>query len=177
MPKKITINALSKSSIENAIKQLRAYQNDLTYKCQLLAEKLAENGVEIARVQIADLDAIFTSELLSSIHAEYKGSTKGGSIWSVVAGTDHAMFVEFGTGIVGKQSPYPGGLPDGVSWEYASGKTIRQLADGRYGWFYKDDDGQWWFTEGMPSRPFMYYTSIQLREIVVKTAKEVFENG
>lgn len=177
MPKKITINALSKSSIENAIKQLRAYQNDLTYKCQLLAEKLAENGVEIARVQIADLDAIFTSELLSSIHAEYKGSTKGGSIWSVVAGTDHSMFVEFGTGIVGKQSPYPGELPDGVSWEYASGKTIRQLADGRYGWFYKDDDGQWWFTEGMPSRPFMYYTSIQLREIVVKTAKEVFENG
>ena len=177
MPKKITINALSKSSIENAIKQLRAYQNDLTYKCQLLAEKLAENGVEIARVQIADLDAIFTSELLSSIHSEYKGSTKGGSIWSVVAGTDHAMFVEFGTGIVGKQSPYPGELPDGVSWEYASGKTIRQLADGRYGWFYKDDDGQWWFTEGMPSRPFMYYTSIQLRDIVLKTAKEVFENG
>ena len=177
MPKKITINALSKSSIENAIKQLRAYQNDLTYKCQLLAEKLAEKGVEIARVQIADLDAIFTSELLSSIHAEYKGSTKGGSIWSVVAGTDHAMFVEFGTGIVGKQSPYPGEFQDGVSWEYASGKTIRQLADGRYGWFYKDDDGQWWFTEGMPSRPFMYYTSIQLRDIVVKTAKEVFENG
>ena len=177
MPKKITINALSKSSIENAIKQLRAYQNDLTYKCQLLAEKLAEKGVEIARVQIADLDAIFTSELLSSIHAEYKGSIKSGSVWSVVAGTDHAMFVEFGTGIVGKQSPYPGELPDGVSWEYASGKTIRQLADGRYGWFYKDDDGQWWFTEGMPSRPFMYYTSIQLRDIVVKTAKEVFENG
>lgn len=177
MPKKITINALSKSSIENAIKQLRAYQNDLTYKCQLLAEKLAEKGVEIARVQIADLDAIFTSELLSSIHAEYQGSTKGGGVWVVVAGTDHAMFVEFGTGIVGKQSPYPGELPDGVSWEYASGKTIRQLADGRYGWFYKDDDGQWWFTEGMPSRPFMYYTSIQLRDIVVKTAKEVFENG
>lgn len=177
MPKKITINALSKSSIENAIKQLRAYQNDLTYKCQLLAEKLAEKGVEIARVQIADIDAIFTSELLSSIHAEYHGSTKGGSVWSVVAGTDHAMFVEFGTGIVGKQSPYPGELPDGVSWEYASGKTIRQLADGRYGWFYKDDDGQWWFTEGMPSRPFMYYTSIQLRDIVLKTAKEVFENG
>ena len=177
MPKKITINALSKSSIENAIKQLRAYQNDLTYKCQLLAEKLVEKGVEIARVQIADLDAIFTSELLSSIHAEYNGSTKGGGVWSVVAGTDHAMFVEFGTGIVGKQSPYPGELPDGVSWEYASGKTIRQLADGRYGWFYKDDDGQWWFTEGMPSRPFMYYTSIQLREIVVKTAKEVFGNG
>lgn len=177
MPKKITINALSKSSIENAIKELRDYQNDLTYKCQLLAEKLAEKGVDIAQTYVASLDAVFTYELNSSIHAEYVSDIKGGGVWAVVAGTDHAMFVEFGTGIVGKQSPYPRELPDGVSWEYASGKTIRQLVDGRYGWFYKDDDGQWWFTEGMPSRPFMYYTSIQLRDIVVKTAKEVFKNG
>ena len=146
----------------------------MTYKCQLLAEKLAEKGVEIARVQIADLDAIFTSELISSIHSEYKGSTKGGGIWAVVAGTDHAMFVEFGTGTVGQQNPYPGKLPDGVSWQYASGKTIHQISDERYGWFYQDDNGDWWFTEGMPSRPFMYLTANELRQIVTQTAKEVF---
>lgn len=173
MSKKITIT-LSQKSIQDAISQIKSYQNDLTYKCQLLAEKLAEKGVEIARLQLADLDAIFTTELISSVHAEYKGSVKGGGIWVVVAGTDHAMFVEFGTGIVGKRSPYPGNLPDGIDWQYASGKTIRQLADGRYGWFYKDDDGQWWFTEGMPSRPFMYYTAQELEKIVVETAREVF---
>lgn len=173
MAKKITIT-LSQKSIQDAISRIKAYQNDLTYKCQLLAEKLAERGVEIARLQLADLDAIFTTELISSVHAEYKGSVKGGGIWAVVAGTDHAMFVEFGTGIVGKRSPYPGNLPDGIDWQYASGKTIRQLADGRYGWFYKDDDGQWWFTEGMPSRPFMYYTAQELEKIVVETAREVF---
>ena len=175
--KTISMNCLSQSSIQNAIKQLRAYQDSLTYKCQMVAQKLAEKGVEIARVQIADLDAVFTSELLSSIHSEYEGSTKGGGVWAVVAGTDHAMFVEFGTGIVGKQSPYPGELPDGVTWNYASGKTIHQLADGRYGWFYQDGEGQWWFTEGMPSRPFMYYTSLELKKLVVKTVKEVFRNG
>jgi len=173
MAKKITIT-LSQKSIQDAISQIKAYQNDLTYKCQLLAEKLAEKGVEIAQTYIASLDATFTYELNSSIHAEYKGGVKGGGIWAVVAGTDHAMFVEFGTGIVGKRSPYPGNLPDGVDWQYASGKTIRQLADGRYGWFYQDDNGEWWFTEGMPSRPFMYYTAIQLQDIVVETAKEVF---
>lgn len=173
MSKKITIT-LSQKSVQDAISQIKAYQNDLTYKCQLLAEKLAEKGVEIARLQLADLDAIFTTELISSVHAEYKGSIKGGGIWAVVAGTDHAMFVEFGTGIVGKRSPYPGKLPESIDWQYASGKTIRQLADGRYGWFYKDDDGQWWFTEGMPSRPFMYYTAQELEKIVVETAKEVF---
>lgn len=173
MAKKITIT-LSQKSIQDAISQIKAYQNELTYKCQLLAEKLSERGVEIARLQLADLDAIFTTELISSVHSEYKGNVKGGGIWAVVAGTDHAMFVEFGTGIVGKRSPYPWKLPDGIDWQYASGKTIRQLADCRYGWFYQDDNGEWWFTEGMPSRPFMYYTAQELEKIVTETAKEVF---
>lgn len=171
---KITLNPFSQSSIQNAIKVLQSYQDSLTYKCQLLAEKLAEKGVEIARVQIADLDATFTSELLQSVHSEYKGSIKGGGVWAVVADSEHAAFVEFGTGIIGKASPYKGTLPEGFDWQYATGKTIRQLADGRYGWFYKGKDGNWYFTEGMPSRPFMYNTANELKSIVVSTAKEVF---
>ena len=172
--KTIKLNYFSQISVQNAIKALQSYQDSLTYKCQLLAEKLAEKGVEIARVQIADLDAIFTSELLQSVHSEYKGSIKGGGVWAVVADSKHAAFVEFGTGIIGKANPYKGTLPEGVDWQYASGKTIRQLADGRYGWFYKGKDGNWYFTEGMPSRPFMYNTANELRSIIVSTAKEVF---
>ena len=185
MAKKIIIN-LSQKSIQDAISQIKSYQNDLTYKCQLLAEKLSERGVEIARLQLSDLDAVFTTELISSIHAEYKGNVKGGGIWAVVAGTDHAMFVEFGTGIVGKRSPYPGKLPDGVTWDYASGKTIRQAMQdisingdtfvkaGEYYWTYIGDDGKLHITKGMPSRPFMYYTAQELEKIVTETAKEVF---
>lgn len=172
--KTIKLNCFSQSSIQNAIKALQSYQDNLTYKCQLLAEKLAEKGVEIARVQIADLDAIFTSELLQSVHSEYRGSIKGGGVWAVVVDSKHAAFVEFGTGVIGKANPYKGTLPEGVDWQYASGKTIRQLADGRYGWFYKGKDGNWYFTEGMPSRPFMYNTANELRSIIVSTAKEVF---
>ena len=177
MEKPININLFATKSIQAAVKALKDYENSLEYKCSLLAETLAEKGVEIARVQIADLDAIFTSELLQSIHAEYVGSVKGGGVWAVVAGTDHALFVEFGTGIVGKQSTYPYQLPESVDWQYASGKTIRQLADGRYGWFYHADDGRWYFTEGMPSRPFMYLTAIELRDIVLQKAKVVFGSG
>lgn len=187
--KTISMNCLSQSSIKSAIKQLRTYQYSLVYKCQMVAQKLAEKGVEIARVQIADLDAVFTSELLSSIHSEYEGSTKGGSVWAVVAGTDHAIFVEFGTGIVGQEHPYPGEFPDGVTWDYASGKTIRQAMQdisingdtfvkaGEYYWTYIGDDGKLHITKGMPSRPFMYYTSLQLMKLVEKTVKEVFKNG
>lgn len=174
MAKKVIQMSLSEKSIQNAIQQLRSYQNSLEYKCNLLAQRLAERGVEIAKAQVYDMDAVFKNELFSSIHAEYKGQTEGGHIWAVVAGSDHALFVEFGTGMVGAQSAYPQALPEGVSWQYASGKTIRQLADGRYGWFYPSDDGNWYFTEGMPSRPFMLNTSLELQRIIREVAKEVF---
>ena len=164
---------LSISSIRQLQKDLQRYNDSLVFKARELAERLSEKGVEIARVQIADLDAIFTGELIQSLHSEYKGSTEYGAIFAVVTDSDHAAFVEFGTGIVGQQSPYPYELPEGVTWEYASGKTIRQLADGRYGWFYPKD-GQWYFTEGMISRPFMYLTSLELQKEVVKIAKEIF---
>lgn len=91
MGKTININLFDQKSIQAAVKALRNYENSLEYKCRLLAETMAEKGVEIARVQISDLDAIFNQELLRSIHAEYVGSVKGGGVWAVVAGTDHAL--------------------------------------------------------------------------------------
>ena len=173
MARKITMS-LSTDSIQKAIDELNKYSDELTYKARLLAEKLAEQGVEIARVQISDLNAVFRGELLASINASYVGSMPSGGIWAVVSDSDHAVFVEFGTGIIGKNSPYTGKLPDGVSWQYASGKTIRQLSDGRYGWFYPGKNGKWYFTEGMPSRPFMLMTANELKRKVKAVAKEVF---
>lgn len=170
MAKKTLKADLSVSSIRNLQKNLIRYQEWLTNKAAQLAKRLSEIGVDIAQVQIADLDAIFTGELIASVHSKYKDSTKHGDIFAVVADSSHAIYVEMGTGIVGAKHPYPGKLPA----IYAQGKTIRQLADGRYGWFYQDDNGDWWFTEGMPSRPFLYNTSLELQKEVVKIAKEVF---
>lgn len=175
MAKKILhCDILSQSSIKQLQRDLEKYRDSLEYKAKALAETLSERGVEIARVQIADLDAIFTGELIQSIHSEYVTSQKGGAVFAVVADSGHAVFVEFGTGVVGQRSPYPYEFPEGVSWQYASGKTIRRLKDGRYGWFYQDKDGNWWFTEGMPSRPFMHNTATELYQIIAKTAKEIF---
>lgn len=166
---------LSVSSIKQLQKDLEKYRDGLTYKCRLLAEKLSERGVEIARVQISDLDAIFTGELIQSLHSEYKGSTPYGAIFAIVTDSNHAAFVEFGTGQRGEDRPYPYPLPNGVSWNYNVGKTIRQnTVTGRYYWFYPGQDGLWHYTEGMPARPFMYLTSMELIREVPKIAKEVF---
>lgn len=97
MGKPIELNLFSDKSIQNAIKALRDYENSLTYKCRLLAERLAEKGVEVARIEVTSLDAIFTGDLMRSIHTEHIGNIKGGGIWAVVADDKSAVFVEFGT--------------------------------------------------------------------------------
>lgn len=182
MAKHVIQFSLSVKSVMAVQKALEDYKKDLARKCSLLSQKLTEKGVDIAKAEILDLDAVFTGELIGSIHSEDKGS----GVWAVVAESDHAAFVEFGTGQVGEESPYPYEFPSGITWDYNSGQTIRQaLSDieingsvfvktGEYYWSYIGKDGKLHITKGMPSRPFMYNTANELRDIIVQTAKEVF---
>lgn len=174
MEKRVFKTDLSVKSIEELKKQLIDYRdNALQAKTKELARRLAEKGVEIAKANVTKLDAVFTGELMNSIHEKDGGSTKTYAIFYIVADSEHAAFVEFGTGQIGEEAPYPYPLPEGVKWEYNSGKTIFEISPGQYGWFYQKN-GEWYFTQGMPSRPFMYETSLELYDIVLQTAKEVF---
>lgn len=166
---------LSVKGIEQLKKELLNYKNvELRQKVNTLVRLLAEKGVLIAQANITSYDAIFTGELLSSISAKNGGGTNGTAIFYIVADSRHAVFVEFGTGQIGSEAPYPYPLPPGVDWEYNSGKTIFEISPGQYGWFYPKGD-KWYFTQGMPSRPFMYETAMELQELILKTAREVFK--
>lgn len=172
--KKISVE-FSQRGIEQLKRELLDYKDTLQYKVDLLAKTLAETGVDVARANVARLDAIFTGELISSIHTEFGGSGNGTAIFYIVADSEHAAYVEFGTGQLGMEGGYPYPFPPGVDWQYNTGKTIFEVSPGQYGWFYKADNGQWYFTQGMPSRPFMYETSLELMKLVVKIAKGVFK--
>jgi hypothetical protein len=54
------------------------------------------------------------------------------------------------------------------------GTTYVTLSDGRVGWYYPADDGTWKFTEGLPSRPFMYETAQEVRRESNAIFREVF---
>ena len=173
MAKKTYKGTLGNRGIEAIIRKVEKYRSELPNKVTLLASRLAEKGVDVAQVRLGTYDAIFTGELIRDIFAE--GSSSGAkAVFFVVADSRHAAFVEFGTGQMGAEGPYPHPFPKGVKWNYNTGKTIFEFEPGQYGWFYKGDDGNLYFTQGMPSRPFMYETSLRLQELVVKTAKEVF---
>ena len=167
---------LSRKGISDAKKFLLDYKkNVLQQKLRLFVERLAQEGVKIAKANITTFDAIFTGELLNSIHEESGVSTKDTAIFYVVADSEHAVWVEWGTGQLGSEAPYPYPFPEGVEWNYNTGKTIFEISPGQYGWFYPMPDGTWRFTQGMPARPFMYETAIDLRQRMVQIAKEVFK--
>jgi len=166
MSRKITFG-LSVSEINNAIQELRKYQSEITYKCRKLAERLAEEGVYIARVKIAEYDAIYTGELLESIKHEYGGVIQDGAKWIIYTGCPWAPFVEFGTGIVGSQNPHPD--TSLANWKY----DINEHGEAGW-WYFNERDGKWHWTKGMPSRPFLYETGQELRKVIQKVAKEVF---
>ena len=176
MSKYIYKTDLSTEGVQKLIDDLINYKKEiLQRKIELLAKKLAEDGVHMAQSNVSKLGAVFTGELINSINARQVASKRGTAVYFIVADSHHAAFVEFGTGQLGSEGGYPHPFPEGVNWEYNSGKTIFEISPGQYGWFYPSDDGTWVFTQGMPSRPFMYETLLELMKTVEKAAKEVFE--
>ena len=172
MRTKIKINLNKKGSLERGIEKLEAYKRRIRERTSQLVCKLTDSGAEIARVKIVNMGAYYSGELLSGVSGYYSPILNAGF---VKVSSDHAAFVEFGTGVVGQNNPHRNGEYLAlVAWQYASGSKIFTTKDGRVGWIYPTDDGGFRFTEGMESRPFMYETALELQRDLEKIAKEVF---
>ena len=162
MAKKVIKFTLDEKDIDRAIKEVRQFEREFREKCNRLIEALTDEGVEIAKVQVAQLDAVFTGELMNSIEGYYSPES---GIAIIKAGAMYATAVEFGTGVVGASSPHPN--PQG--WQYDS------HSHGDEGWVYYDDDsGKFRWTKGFKSRPFMFNTARELERICKRIAEEVF---
>ena len=142
---------LSPESVDAVIAEINEYKNRMVNMVHQLGESLVAEGVNIARLKITQFDAIETGELLSSVEGVFDASIGKGFIR---VGTDHAAFVEFGTGIIG-QTTQSLALDKPADWQY----DVNQ--HGWEGWVY--DHGRW--TRGMPPRPFMYGTFLELCDI------------
>lgn len=163
---------LDPKSVEKAIKELQAYKKEVEQKARLLVQRLTYYGAEIARIKIVDMGAVYSGELLSGVDGYFSPLLNAGF---VKVTSDHVAFVEFGTGVVGQQSPHTNGeYLSKASWGYATGQKIFTTKDGKVGWIYPTDDGGFRFTEGMKSRPFMYQTALELQREFPRMAKEVF---
>lgn len=158
---------LSAGSFRQLAKDIREYRKSIPDKCEEFAYRMAEEGVAIAQMKILGFDAVMTGELLDSMNLEAGDIVSNGATYYVYTDCDWASFVEFGTGVIGSQNPHPEtGL---ANWKYDVNNH------GESGWWYFND-GEWHWTKGMPSRPFMYETGQELRDmnVILNIAKDVF---
>lgn len=144
---------LSTQSINQAIREVKLLRDDLKAKCWELVKALTMEGAEIAKMQVASLDAVDTGELEQSIQGLFFPSERCGF---VIANCPYAIYVEYGTGIIGRDEPHP--EAEG-KWDY----DVKQ--HDILGWIYRSDkDGKFHWTQGYVSRPFMYNTLRWLEE-------------
>lgn len=166
----IKVNPLDPDSIDAAIEEIEEYERTVDAKSKELVEQLKDLGIEKAK----ELIPVYSGEAKDSIIGYVDADTGKGAI---VAG-GYCKYIEFGTGVNGEGKKHPS--PEYIAlmgWAYNKGATIFTTKDGKQGWYYPTDDGSWRFTQGMPSRPFLYETAQYLRREVTRMAKELFEDG
>lgn len=163
-----TINmTLDKKSIEDAIKAVRQFREDLRTAMDKLVKDLAKKGCDVARANILLCDAIETGRLMDSVRYD-PNVTEG--LARIMVTSEYAIYVEYGTGIVGRDAPHPGrDDPDWNNPPYPSynGNTYTDYdsqGHGTAGWVYPKGTQLRW-TMGIESRPFLYNTLWDLVDI------------
>lgn len=160
---------LDPDSIDEAIRKVEEVEELLKSAMVHLIGRLAEKGVEIARAELIFFGepAYDTGALSESVRYDY--TEDGNAVISAGQGLytkygSYAMFVEYGTGIIGAESPNPTAGEHGYAYDVKG--------HGKHGWYYpapwgtyEAEDGTllaW--TQGMPPRPFMGNTFVDLQQ-------------
>ena len=159
--------SLSRAGIDHTILELENEKKRIKEKLLELIEAMCKDGEHFAINAMGHIDTGLT---LNSI-VGYRNGNKG-----IVQAGGHAIWIEFGTGAKGLESSHPSGeYLNAADWQYCTGPTIFFTANGKVGWYYPTDDGEWRFTEGIPSQHFMYDTARHLERTFKENAEKVFK--
>ena len=168
--KRISFN-LSIDSIQNAIKEVEKYQEELNQKVELLVQKLAESGLEVAKA-VVGTHTHGTGETLASLRIEL--DTEGNLKRATLIGQSEALlFLEFGAGIHFNQDMTH---PMASELGYGVGTYPGQIHSfDENGWYYLGDDGKWHHSYGIKADMPMYKSAQAMRNKILSIAKSVFQ--
>lgn len=175
---------LSNESLKKFKRTVEEYQKALEDSKKYILEALASYtqeriikhiGETVGQTEGKYVDYIPTDELINNI----KISDIADDMVRVIADTDYAKFVEFGTGIEGQR--HPSEKASEMGWNYSSkvhffeNKLTGEVTKVE-GWYYKGNDGNVYFTQGLPAHNFMYNSWLDLknnyRDIVKRVLRE-----
>lgn len=177
--KRYKVDILSLSSIQKLKNELEAYKDELPEKCRKLVDKLAQEGIIVAKQNLGNFGKYITFSIQTNMKTDgceaVLLATNTGIIhseWQTKEGIKSAdvsplLMVEFGSGL---KAENPNNI-SGVGTGTFPGQT--HAADPS-GWWWKDLEGKWHHSQGMAPKAPMYKASVEMFKIVAKTAKEVF---
>lgn len=156
---------------DEIIKQLNSLKSAVKSMETELPEHLARVGqnsaeAKTASVGVMGLDGNQLGGFYILEHTDY--------VELVNQGEDVA-FIEFGTGMMGQQSPHP--LAGEAGWEYYTPTRYKRSVGGRKGWFYKNKlTGELTFTEGMVGTKAMYEARFEIFKAMFRDSKEILHS-
>lgn len=174
--KTIKMDLFDAKSLQNAIKQLEQYRDDLPRKAQQLCQRLAEEGVKVADVAINSVPIGRTITLTTDINPSKMGCkaimrmvgketyTNDGRIFHT------ALAIEFGAGIYYNKSNSIIAGKFGMGIGSFPGQTHAY----QDGWWYLDDKGELQYSHGVQASMPMYKASVEMQQKVDAIVKEVF---
>ena len=164
MSKRVIKCTLDKQDIDRAIKELKAYKQEFLKKEKRLLEGLANIGIKEASVRFTTAMYDGTNDVSVSLEQSKNG-------YAIVAKGQAVAFIEFGAGVYHNTGePYPNPRPQGVVGigEYGKGMGKRKA------WGYKNENDELVITRGNPAAMPMWYASEEIKNSVLKVAREVF---
>ena len=170
-----TVNVpLSQRGIDTLLREIESYTVWLKERSQILLDRLAQAGVEVASARFAKAAYDGTNDASVSLE------TRGDGVRAVVAVGASVLFIEFGTGVT-----YPDNHPQAAELgmkrgEYGKGHG-KQSSWGYYGdpgtngvVKTKKDGSTVVITHGNPANMPMYETVKELEAMLPGLVKEVF---
>lgn len=169
MAKKISIS-LSHKSIENAIKELNQYKEDLRRKNDEFVKRLAELGMPVINQNISaaagDSDKSHNTYIKVNSFGDYSQATL------IVEGRD-ILFIEFGAGVHFNGSAGSSPHPKGQEFGYTIGSYGKGHGKNDF-WYYYADTGEAVRSYGTEATMPVYRASVEIIQNIRKIAKEVF---
>lgn len=167
MSKKITFDIFDPASIQRAAQEIRNYSKWVQNKTEELAKRLSEYGLR--RVQVGYAAALYDVDKTQrdvTLTVEERGNGQ----YAIVAYGFDVLLLEFGSGVkYGSGHPLDGEF--GMGQGTFPGQT--HVPNPGY-WWYKGEDGKSYFSVGNAPSMVMYLTGMELRNELIRIAREVF---
>ena len=174
----ININLFDSKSIQNAIKQIEQYRDDLPRKCREICRRLCEIGQQTALVAINESPQGKAVTLRMDIDPSKAGCKAmligtGKTVTDDKGRTFNVLFgIEFGSGIKYNATANPLASEFGMGVGTFPDQT-HALDPG--GWMYLDKDGNWKHSYGIKATMPFYKAMTDIQRNVNDVVKDVFK--